>query len=284
MKFTRSVITTFAALLVASSVASAQSQGPAMGGMGTGTGTGPGTGTGTGTGTGSPSTPTPTDLDLPMEKPIYVAPTPTPTPPETPIEDDGDEDDPRDEPPPVIYGEEIDSENDTLFYVIDISGSMVIDTQSYTGLDGQMMQGNRMERAKAELMRSISGLSPNFSFNIIAFDCGTRQWSQGMQQADDGNKASALAWTRSLQPTGATGTGPACALALNDKENMSVVLLTDGGPNCGASGFEGHRMMISNANTQGATVTVFGIAAAGSLRTFCQNVAADGGGSYFDVP
>jgi hypothetical protein len=277
MKLTRSVITTFAALLVASSVASAQSNGPAMGGGMTGTGPG------TGTGTGTPSTPLPTDLDLPMEKPVYVVP--TPTPPETPpVEDDGDEDDPRDEPPPVIYGEEIDSENDTLYYVIDISGSMSIDTQSYTGLDGNMMQGNRMERAKAELSRSISGLSSNFSFNIIAFDCGTRQWAQAMQEASDANKASALAWTRSLQPTGATGTGPACALALAEKENMSVVLLTDGGPNCGAYGFEGHRVMISTANSQGATVTVFGIAAYGDLRTFCQNVASDGHGSYFDVP
>ena len=237
--------------------------------------------------TSTPATPpvVVTDLDLPLEKPVYVNPNPTPTPPEPPpTPDDGDTDDPRDEPPPVIYGEEIDSENDTIFYVLDISGSMDWDTQSYTTLDGGSARGTRMERAKTELMRSIMGLSRNFKFNIIAFDCGTRRWQQSMQEANDANKQAGMAWVRALRPTGATGTGPATALALGDKENMSVVLLTDGAPNCGANGFNGHRSMISNANSQGATINVFGIAASGSYRQFCQNVASDSGGSYFDVP
>jgi Mg-chelatase subunit ChlD len=73
-------------------------------------------------------------------------------------------------------------------------------------------------------------------------------------------------------------------VALADKENRSVVLLTDGAPNCGASDIDGHRRMIRAHNTQGATINVFGIAASGTYRSFCQNVATDSGGSYFDVP
>ena len=76
----------------------------------------------------------------------------------------------------------------------------------------------------------------------------------------------------------------ATALALAEKSNMTVVLLTDGAPNCGANGASGHRRMISSANTQGASINVFGIAASGSYRAFCQGVAGDSGGSYFDVP
>jgi hypothetical protein len=256
--------------------------------------TGPGTGTGTG---GAPSAGMPTDLDLPMDKPIYVAPTPVPVPDEpVPIEDDGDEDDPRDEPPPVIYGEEIDTETDTIIYVLDISCSMDWDTQSYTTLDGSRSSGNRMERAKTELSRSVLGLSQNFSFTMIAYDCGTRQWSPSLREANDANKASALGWIRGLQPVGATGTGPATALGLGNKENKSIVLLTDGAPNCGvpedndywnyseSAVMNGHRRMIQNANTQAATINVFGIAASGTYRSFCQNVAGDSGGSYFDVP
>ena len=53
---------------------------------------------------------------------------------------------------------------------------------------------------------------------------------------------------------------------------------------CGANGASGHRSMIRNANSQGATINVFGIAASGSYRAFCQGVAADSGGAYFDVP
>ncbi|RMG18284.1 MAG: VWA domain-containing protein, partial [Planctomycetota bacterium] len=205
--------------------------------------------------------------------------------PPTPIEpDDDDGDDPRDTPPPTLYGEELDSENDTIFYVIDQSCSMGWDVQSYTTNDGSTASGPRMARAKAELTRSISGLSDNFKFNIISYDCGSRQWAQEMKVADDANKQSAIAWVNALQPTGATGTGPATARALGNKDNMMVVLLTDGAPNCGANGYSGHRQVIRSANTQGATINVFGIAASGSYRAFCQGVASDAGGNYFDVP
>ena len=46
----------------------------------------------------------------------------------------------------------------------------------------------------------------------------------------------------------------------------------------------GHRSVIRGANSQGATINVFGIAASGSYRAFCQGVASDAGGAYFDVP
>jgi hypothetical protein len=268
------------------------------------TGPAPGAGTGAGAGGSGSGGVVTTDLDLPFDKPLYTAPTPptpapTPTPPlpPAPVPDDGG-DDPADEPPPVIYGEEIDTESDTIVYVIDISCSMDWDNQSYTTLDGGRATGNRMIRAKTELSRSIVGLSRNFSFTVVAFDCGTRTWSPSLQPADDGNKASALAWVNGLQPTGATGTGPATALGLSlDRENSSVVLLTDGAPNCGVPEYdsggwwydertviEGHRRMIRSANTQAATINVFGIAASGDYRRFCVNVASDSGGSYFDVP
>jgi hypothetical protein len=250
-----------------------------------------GPGSTTGTGPSTPITPMPTDLDLPLEAPILVTPTPVPAPPEpVPIEDDGDEDDPRDEPPPVIYGEEIDSENDTIVYVIDRSGSMDWDEASFTDLDGNRRFGNRMERAKCELQRSVVGLSRNFTFNIIAFDCSTFMWRNTMQEANDANKAAAVAWIRGLWPGGATGTGPATALGLEQRDNMSVVLLTDGEPNCGMPNEyddfsdDAHRRLIRDSNTQHATITVFGIAASGRYRRFCQNVAADNNGSYFDVP
>lgn len=105
-----------------------------------------------------------------------------------------------------------------------------------------------------------------------------------MVEATPANKQDGLGWVMGLQPTGATGTGPATAAALGDKSNKLVVLLTDGAPNCGANSDSGHRSMIRSANTQRAKVNVFGIAAYGSYRAFCQGVASDNGGSYFDVP
>lgn len=248
--------------------------------MNRGTNMGPGSGPAAGTGGGPTSSglPAQTSLDLPMAPPIA----PVIPPPMVPEEDEGD--DPRDTPPPTIYGEEIDTENDSIYYVIDISYSMMTDRQSYTTVDMTVGTGNRMDRARAELIRSIKGLSDNFSFNVVAYDCSTVTWQTSMQDATVGNKNAAIAWALALAPRGATGTGPATALALAEKTNMAIVLLTDGAPNCGASGTDGHRTMISSANTQGASINVFGIAASGQYRAFCQGVAADSGGSYFDVP
>jgi len=215
------------------------------------------------------------DLDLPVSPPDRE--TLLPTRPES-------ADDPSDEPPPTIYGEEITSENDTIFYVVDFSGSMRRDRQSFTTPAGTVRQGARIDRAKAELTRSIQGLSPNFRFNIVSYNCNTRTWQGGMVEADEANKQAAIAWIDSQRASGGTATGPATALGLAEAENMAVVLLTDGRPNCGADGYEGHRQTIRIANVQGAVINVFGIAASGDYRAFCQAVAADSGGTFVDVP
>ena len=82
---------------------------------------------------------------------------------------------------------------------------------------------------------------------------------------------------------GQTATGPATAYALRWKQNMKVVLLTDGAPNCPQAQIGWHLKVIAGANTQGASIDVFGIQAFGSYRAFCQKVAAMSGGSYHDV-
>lgn len=256
----------FAAILLAPAIASAQ-----------------GTSTQPGATTAYVPSWTTSGLDLPVTEPIFGS-NPNAPPPPVQAEDDFAED-PKDEPPPTIYGEEIDGKTQTIVYVIDVSGSMDWDIQPYADLEGRVTMGTRMERAKGELMRSISGLPRTFKFNCLAYDCGTFPWRSALQQADEANKAAAISWCRGLQPNGATGTGPATALALGmDRTNGSVVLLTDGIPNCGADGPDGHRAMIRTSNAQRAKITVFGIAANGGYRAFCQAVASDSGGSYFDVP
>lgn len=206
------------------------------------------------------------DLDLPV-LPENYDPAKQPPPPVPP----GDHGDPRDEPPPVFYGEEIPTESASLVYVLDFSGSM-----SY---------GNRVDTAKAEFRRSVSELPPTFRLNVVIYDCSIISWSAKAKPATPDAKADAIKWVESQHPAGGgTATGPAVALGLAEKENLAVALLTDGDPNCGADRHEGHRAMIRHANSQGAVITVFGIDAWGEYRVFCQNVAADSGGAYFDVP
>lgn len=210
--------------------------------------------------------------DLPISQPILRAEVVNDPPP--PDEDDN----------PTIYDEEIVTRNDSIIYVLDISGSMNGDRRSYTGLDGSTAYGTRLDRAKTEVAKSITSLTQNFYFNIIAYDCDVRKWSASKQKADPGPKASAIGWTMGLTAVGATGTGPAVVNALGDKENFTVVLLSDGSPNCGATGIAGHLRMIQTANTQRAAIHCFGISCYGDFERFMRDIAITNGGRYIPVP
>lgn len=245
---------------------------------------------------GGTSTPTPpnfaADMDLPIEKPIFgtiqKGKTPPPPPPSPPPIHQGDD------RPPTFYGQEVKSENHTIFYVLDISGSMGWDSTQYTKPDGTTALGDRLDHAKAALVKSIMSLPENFKFNILSYDCGIYPWQAGLQQADAAHKAAAIAWVNQQEPQGGTGTGPAVSIALHTPDVKLVLLLTDGAPNCGASGdpnnsmygeqtIDAHRQMIRINNVHGAQINVYGIMCSGQFRNFCIGVACDNNGAYTDV-
>jgi von Willebrand factor type A domain len=283
MKTIKTAMLSVGALLLMSTLAFAQSTG--SGGSGA-----PATGGTPAAGSGSTSTTVERDIDLPMTAPPVATPKPQPpappTPPPTPTPTTPD----PTTPPPTIYGKDLTSENGTVYYVIDISGSMGWDMGQYTAPDGSTQTGDRLQRAQAELTKSVTSLPSSFKFNMMAFDCETYTWNDSLQPADDAHKQSAVSWINQLQPEDATGTGPGMALALQLKQSMLYVLLTDGAPNCGAGDQSGddqciaaHLQMIDQANSQKAVINVFGIGASGDFRQFCVNIAAQNGGTYTDV-
>jgi hypothetical protein len=226
-------------------------------------------------------------LDLPIDAPPLTvpgktAPTPPPPPPPPPPQGSGD---------PTIYGKTQKSENGTIVYVIDVSGSMGWDMGQYTAPDGSTQTGDRLDRAKAELAKSVVSLPNTFKFNMYSYDCGSYPWQGGLQPADDQHKQDAMGWISNLQPMGATGTGAAVAQALNSNTSCKLfVLLTDGAPNCDAGDESGdasciaaHLQMIDQNNTQHAVINVFGIGATGEFKQFCMDVASQNGGQYSDV-
>jgi hypothetical protein len=187
------------------------------------------------------------------------------------------------EEPPKLYDEDLPMEELSIIYVVDISGSMWCSCPDWTGLDGNVESGNRLDRAKVELVRSISALTENYTFNIIAYHCAMRQWRPTRDKATPPNKADASAWVMALHPGGGTGTGPAAALALADKDNYTVALLSDGWPGCMGGGMAAHLQMILASDTQGAQVHTFGINTYGSAEQFLRDVATNTGGTYFPV-
>jgi hypothetical protein len=197
-----------------------------------------------------------------------------------------EEDDDNEEKPPKIYDEEIPSEEDSIIYVIDISGSMSGGRSSYTDPDGNKRTGTKLDRAKAELIKSINGLSDNYTFNAFAFTCSIRSFSSKRLTATARNKQAACSWTMGLRATGATGTGPAVATALRDRDNKTLVLISDGAPNCIGNDWRDkseHLAMILSNNKQKAKISCFGIGAYGSWRQFLVDIASKTGGIYRDV-
>ena len=246
------------------------------------------------------------DLDLPAQAPVYVPPwlrvsqppIIAPIPPSVLI------DPPPVEIPPVIYGKNIVTPSGSLVYVIDISGSMGWEMGQYTTPEGQTAIGCRLDRAKAELVKSINSLPKNIRFNLEAYDCLFQCCFNGegglpLLPASTENKAKAITWIGQLTPQGATGTGPAMYNVLYyAPENLLYVLLTDGAPNCGGGSgvdsdpatLDAHLALIRNGNQAGvngrktkARIDVFGIGSTGMFKQFCLRVASDNGGSYTDV-
>jgi hypothetical protein len=267
MSATKSLSAALAAILLSGTMAFAQTSGTPAGGPTTG---------------GAPAGGAPAtkqiekDIDLPVTQPELKVPPAPPQPPENPPV----------QPPetPTIYGQDLQSENGTIFYVIDVSGSMASGTGQYTTPDGSTASGTKMDRAKSELTKSVLSLPKSFKFDMLAYDCSMYPWKGSLQPADDATKNAALAWIAQLRPLGATGTGPAMVMALQQKGCKLFVLLTDGAPNCGANSISGHLSMITSSNSQKATINTFGIGAYGIFKQFCIDIASQNGpGSYTDV-
>lgn len=225
-------------------------------------------------------------LDLPLEQPVAgsKAATPAPTPPPDP------EPEPIKEQPPEFFGEEVAAPTESIIFVIDRSGSMYWKAGPYIDLEGNVVpNGSRFERAKVALKRSIQGLSENFTFNMIFYDHCVLTWKPQRVRATDGNKQAAFAFIDGVRPQGWTNIGMAVYTALEDKDNRTVVLLSDGAPNyldCGKVfyGSAGiHRAIIELGNTQGAQVHAFGIGLGVRARKFLMSVAAANGGSFTEV-
>ena len=195
-----------------------------------------------------------------------------------------DPDSPEEDPLIKLYDEELPTKEESIIFVLDISGSMGWGSSAYTGLDGNPSYGSRLDRAKCELSKAVAALTPQYSFNVIGYHCAMRLFAGERVKATAENKTSAISWVNSLYPGGGTGTGPAGALGLTDKENYTLVMLSDGGPNCGASGQGGHLAMILNANSQSAIIHTFGIAPSSYWEPFLKSIAASTGGTYHAVP
>ena len=127
---------------------------------------------------------------------------------------------------------------------------------------GSMLQGNKMEQARAALKHCIGSLRPNDRFNIVDFSTEARSFADEMMPANDKNLALAQKYADHLRARGGTAIEEALSNSLKllgktDRLKM-VLFATDGLPTIGERNPEALLRKMAKQNTEDVRLFVFG--------------------------
>jgi hypothetical protein len=125
---------------------------------------------------------------------------------------------------PGFFGVPILSER--VVFVLDLSGRL---------------RGDKLEAARAELIRAIGRLPDAARFNLILLGCepdgrydpGSKAWAPSLQPATEASRARAVEFIRRQQARGYTNLYDALALAMVDPDADTICLYSDGGASRG---------------------------------------------------
>lgn len=125
-----------------------------------------------------------------------------------------------------MFGKEIDPNDNTILFVLDVSGSM----KESCGVSGPDAGLSKLEYARKELARVIRNLPSETKFNIIAFSSDVRQWSKTFAPAKPGNQKDAVRFLDSLVPSGETYMTKAFETAFESGGPEAIYFISDGKP------------------------------------------------------
>lgn len=163
-----------------------------------------------------------------------------------------------------------------IVYVLDISGSMV----------------SRIVRADAEIRKSLAGLRPDESFDIIAFNEEVYPFDLALEPATPSMVHQASVFLDTLQVNAGTYTEAGMTAALIIPGVNEIVLLTDGVPGIGITDTNKLADFIRRKNRNHARISCVGMVGTdqdGIDRAFegtalLQRIAHDSGGACEIVP
>jgi len=156
-------------------------------------------------------------------------------------------------PPPILQGFQLDGpsffnipvNSDCVYFILDISGSMKAPLSSQEELEADRAE-SKLDRARAELEKTLNALSSDVYFNIILFNETVRQFSEKPLQATEEAKRAAGLFFQEAHADEGTNIFDSLNRALEIKslglvnrigekvELDTVFLLSDGVPTSGA--------------------------------------------------
>ncbi|MEY2982215.1 MAG: hypothetical protein RL562_2442 [Planctomycetota bacterium] len=116
--------------------------------------------------------------------------------------------------------------SDRVVFIVDVSGSM-------SAQIGTSASRNRLDEAKAQLLRVLEGATKQFRFNIVPFHSTVDSIFDEMMPAADRPKAAARDRINALKPTGGTNVHDAMVRAFAEPDVDTIYLLSDGSPSAG---------------------------------------------------
>lgn len=169
----------------------------------------------------------------------------------------------------TFYGREYESQ--TFVWCLDRSGSML---------------GERLAVLKLEVTQALQSLTRQSQIGLVSFATSHDSWKQVPVQATVANKASAIAWVQQLDASGATCMAAAAVKAINicnlsRKRDKSVILLSDGQPNCPYC--DESYLAIRAANWQQNPVNTLFVGNDAQGAACMQQIAAANRGSFAQV-
>lgn len=186
-----------------------------------------------------------------------------------------------------------------IIYVIDCSGSMIVDRDNpQPGVGADDPSNSRSESSKRELVRALSGLSSDQTFNIISYNHTATLFKKSMLYATPKNVKAAIAFARTLPADSSTNIYDALNLAFTITGRGSydrhygvafdtIFLMTDGKPTLQAIGDDDPMKIIKGVRQWNALkrVVIHTIAMGedGIDHQFMKTLAQENSGSYRQI-
>lgn len=201
----------------------------------------------------------------------------------------------------TLFGTAVTGKN--IAIVLDVSGSMLaIDlssgrrrksgrTTSKPSEENLVhKEGQRLYRAKQELVSVVRSLMPGVRFTLMTFASEVDVWKESVVPASDENKKSAISYVRGLEADGVTVTDLALEAAFSNPDLDTIYLITDGAPTyIGGSSSEvpaDTRRLIEKIHRRVRElnflrgVRIFTLGFEGAEEVFLKKLSTDNSGTY----
>lgn len=180
-----------------------------------------------------------------------------------------------------------------ILFVLDRSGSMSfpIGYRDGMALSAALGKDSKMDVAVRELSGAIKALDERVSFNVVAFGTGLESFQRRPVRATRENREKAAKWVARLVPDGQTNlAGSLLAAFENTRPGPGVpdesvadtlVVLTDGAPNCGPIAYENDTLAELRRLNQDGWVAIHAIfLGIDGDEAFMKSLASEHGGKF----